>query len=157
MPLPNLLSAYAASYNRDEQERLEARFRAIEQIMGLNTSVLGTNARTLLGASQGKLDFTGANADVISATGAISTLTGLTAINSAGGAVVASLAAPTAAQDGQLKIITMSSAANSSTLSGTNIDGKVGTVGTFNAITKVVVLMAVSLKWQLVYSNVTFA
>ena len=88
--------------------------------------------------------------------GALST-TKLVSLISSAGAETRTLAAPTVAQDGQMKIVKMSVDGGTVTVLAANIDAYTTEDATFDDVNDSMVLIACGLKWRVVGGNVAIA
>jgi len=118
---------------------------------GLSAAELGIlNGATVTTAELNVLDAS-ANTETILVAGAINPATRITYLSAASGAYAVTLAVPSAAMLGQVKVIEMTVAGNNITLALTNVQGgTAGTTATFNAVNETLVLVAGSLKWNVV-------
>ena len=118
---------------------------------GLDTTELGIlDGATVTTAELNILDAS-ANTETILVAGAIDPATRITYLSAASGAYAVTLAAPDAAMLGQVKIIEMTNADNAITLALTEVQGgSAGTSASFDAINETLVLVAGSLKWNVV-------
>jgi hypothetical protein len=145
--MSNLLSTYASGYNQAEQERIEARFQAIESYVGMQaaTAYLGLNAQ-LQAALNGTLSpALAANSETSTTNAAALSIAKLLSNVSAAGAQTRTLAAPTA--DGQLKMIVMTVHGGDVTIAATNIQGGTGKTLTLAAVGDCAILVSLGGKW----------
>ena len=126
---------------------------------GLDATELGIlDGATVTTAELNLLDAS-ANTETITVAGAIDPATRITYLDATTGAYAVTLAAPSAAMLGQVKVIEMTVAGNAITLALTEVQGgSAATSASFDAANETLVLVAGSLKWNVVgESGVTLA
>ena len=118
---------------------------------GLDATELGIlDGATVTTAELNVLDAS-ANTETILVAGAINPATRITYLDATSGTYAVTLAAPDAAMLGQVKVIEMTVAGNDITLALTEVQGgSAATTATFNAANETLVLVAGSLKWNVV-------
>lgn len=145
--MSNLIQAsqYAGSYNQQEQERIEARFQALEQYVGK------ADATKHISVGGGQFDLAGSGTEQVNTSGAVLSVTKLCSKIATAGVETRTLAAP--AGDGKLKMILMTGAAGNCTIAGTNIQGGAGKNLTFIAVGDCAILISLGGIWIKIGGN----
>ncbi len=144
MTTPSRTGATAqGSYNEAEIAYWDGRLATIEQRLGIDTRV-----------RPGALAVS-SSTETILASGAVSIQTINSSLDATSGNQTNTLATPAA--DGHYKVIQMTAAGgHTATVSGTNIQGQSGKVGTFSAAADSLVLLSVGGLWVKIGGNVAF-